>query len=152
MPARPELEGAYRTTALVCGAVVAATVVYAVVVEVIRASFEPFEGFAPSPGLAFLRYGLYGLGFGHGLVIEVMRRHVLASLPRDPTAALGRLRTSAIATAALAEAAAVYGLVLFLLAGAASDFYLLVAWSLALQLVYFPRRERWAERLRGLGQ
>jgi hypothetical protein len=49
---------------------------------------------------------------------------------------------------ALAEAAAVIGLVLFLLAGRRLDFYLLAGWSLLLQLFHFPRYERWEEAAR----
>jgi hypothetical protein len=47
--------------------------------------------------------------------------------------------------ASLAEAAAVLGLVLFLLAGRRADFYLLASWSLLLHLFHFPRYERWEE-------
>jgi hypothetical protein len=61
---------------------------------------------------------------------------------------LARLRTGAITAASLAEAPAVLGLVLFLLAGRRQDFYLLAGWSLLLHLFHFPRRERWEEAAR----
>jgi len=61
---------------------------------------------------------------------------------------LARLRTGALVAAALAEVPAVLGLVLFVLAGRRADFYLLAGWSLLLQLVHFPRQERWEEAAR----
>jgi len=61
---------------------------------------------------------------------------------------LPRLRAGALVTAALAEVPALVGLVRFVLTGRSWDFYLLAAWSLLLQLVHFPRRERWAEAAR----
>jgi hypothetical protein len=53
-----------------------------------------------------------------------------------------------MAGAALAEASAVLGLVLFVLAGRRQDFYLLAGWSLVLQLAHFPRYARWEEAAR----
>jgi hypothetical protein len=50
--------------------------------------------------------------------------------------------------AALAEAPAVLGLVLFLLAGHRADFYLLAGWTLLLHLSHFPRYERWEQETR----
>jgi hypothetical protein len=57
----------------------------------------------------------------------------------------GRLVTTAVITAALAETPAILGLVLFMVFGLRADFYALLALSLALQAVYFPRLDGWRE-------
>jgi len=41
-------ETAYRVATIICGAMAASTVLYALVVAVISVSQAPFEGFAPS--------------------------------------------------------------------------------------------------------
>ena len=50
--------------------------------------------------------------------------------------------------ASLAEAPALLGLVLSLLAGRRQDFYVLAGWSLLLHLFHLPRLERWEEAAR----
>ena len=61
---------------------------------------------------------------------------------------LVRLRAGALVVAGLAEAPAVLGLVLFLLAGSRQDVYLLAGWSLLLHLFHVPCFERWEEAAR----
>ena len=82
-----------------------------------------------------------------GLAIPFVRRAVEAA-PGARGSVLARLRTGAVTAAALAEAPAVLGLVLFLLGGRRVDFYLLAGWSLLLQWFHFPRYERWEEAVR----
>jgi hypothetical protein len=138
-----ELRRTYRETAIVCGAMVASVLVYAGAVELLRMRLPP-GGAAPGVNADLLRYAFYLLAGVDGLAIPFVRRAVEAR-PGDRASVLARLRTGAVAAAALAEAPAVMGLVLFVLSGRRPDFYLLAGWSLLLQVVHFPRQERWAE-------
>ena len=129
-----------------CGALVASVLIYAVAVEVLRTRLPP-GGAAPGVNADLLRYAFYLLAGIEGLAIPFLRRAVEAA-PGDRASVLARLRTGALVAAALAEAPAVMGLALFVLAGRRSDFYLLAGWSLLLHLVHFPRQERWEEAAR----
>jgi F0F1-type ATP synthase membrane subunit c/vacuolar-type H+-ATPase subunit K len=140
------LETAYRIAAIICGAMAASTVLYALVVAVISVSQAPFEGFAPSPQPSILRTALWTLALVEAGLIGLVRRALLARSRSEGAAAQGRrLITTAVVTAALAEVPAIFGLVLFMLAGLRGDFYALLALSLALQAVYFPRLDGWRE-------
>jgi len=133
----------YRETAIVCGAMVASVLIYAVIVEVLKPTLPP-RGAGAAINADLLRYAFYLLAGVEGLAIPFVRRAVEGP-PRDRASVLARLRTGALVAAALAEASAVMGLVLFVLAGRRADFYLFAGWSLLLQLVHFPRQERWEE-------
>ncbi|HEX2499953.1 MAG TPA: hypothetical protein VHO73_00750 [Methylomirabilota bacterium] len=144
MEGSEDLRRTYRETAIACGAMVASVLIYVVVVEVLRARLPPGGA---GVNIDVLRYVFYLLAGVQGLAIPFVRRTVEAG-PRARGSVLARLRTGAITAASLAEAPAVLGLVLFLLAGRRQDFYLLAGWSLLLHLFHFPRRERWEEAAR----
>jgi hypothetical protein len=143
------LEAAYRNAAITCGAMVASTVLYAVVVAGISLTQAPFDGFA---GEAFagrlepsgLRVALWtGAVFEAGL-IGILRRTLLArSRAGGVSAQARRLTRTAVITSALAEVPAILGLTLFMLSGLRGDFYALFALSIALQALYFPRLDGW---------
>jgi hypothetical protein len=140
------LRRTYRETAIACGAMVASVLVYAVVVEMLRTRLSPGGGGA-GVDADLLRYGFYLLAAVAGLAIPLLRRPAEAG-PAVRENVPARLRAGALVTASVAEAPAVLGLVLFLLAGRRQDFYLLAGWSLLLHLFYFPRYERWEEAAR----
>ena len=140
------LETAYRIAAIICGAMAASTVLYALVVAVISVSQAPFEGFAPSAQPSILRTALWTLALVEAGLIGLVRRALLARSGSEGAAAQARrLITTAVVTAALAEVPAILGLVLFMLWGLSGDFYALFALSLALGAVYFPRLDGWRE-------
>ena len=140
------LETAYRIATIICGAMAASTVLYALVVTVISVSQAPFEGFAPSAQPSTLRTTLWAVALVEAGLIGLARRSLLARSRSEGAAAQGRrLITAAVVTAALAEVPAILGLALFMLSGLRGDFYALLALSLALQAVYFPRLEGWRE-------
>ena len=141
-----DLRRTYRETTIVCGAMVASILIYAVVVEVLRTQLSP-GGVGAAAEADVLRYAFYLLAGVGGLVIPLIRRTVEAG-PGTRGSALARLRAGALVTASVAEAPAVLGLVLFLLAGRRQDFYPLAGWSLLLHLFHFPRYERWEEAAR----
>jgi hypothetical protein len=136
----------YRETAIVCGALVASVLIYAVIVEVLKPTLPP-RGAGADINADLLRYAFYLLAGVGGLAIPFGRRAVEAG-PWVRGSVLVRLRTGAVVAASLAEASAVMGLVLFVLAGRRADFYVFAGWSLLLQLVHFPRRARWEEAAR----
>ena len=140
------LETAYRIAAIICGAMVASTVLYALVVEVISVFQAPFEGFGPSTQPSILRTALWTLGIVEAGLIGLVRRALLARSRSEGAAAQARrLISTAVVTAALAEVPAILGLVLFMLSGLRGDFYALLTLSLALQTIYFPRLDGWRE-------
>lgn len=144
MDGHQDVRRIYRETAIVCGAMVASVLIYAVVVEGLRGRLPPGgagAGLVPD----VLRYALYVLAGVEGLAIPYARRAAEAVVRGH---VLARLRAGALVAASLAEAPAVLGLVLFLLAGRREDFYVLAGWSLLLHVVHFPRVERWEEAAR----
>jgi hypothetical protein len=82
---------------------------------------------------------LAGLG-----LTRVVQRAVFANQ------ALPVLTSAAVVALAQCEAIAVYGLVLFLLAGRVRDYYMFAALALVGFALYFPRREAWAEQARAM--
>ena len=122
------------------GALLASLGTYAFVVAQIQRTHAPFAGFAPGVPHDPLR-----LVFAALALARVVQRSVLANAALPP---LGRLRTAAIAALALCEAIAIYGFVLFMLAGRASDYYVFAALALVGFVLYFPRREAWEARAR----
>jgi hypothetical protein len=147
MDGHQDVRRAYRETAIVCGAMVASVVMYAIVVEVLRARLPP-GGVGAGLTTDVLRYAFYLLAGVQGLAIPVARRWAETGAASPKSSVLSRLRTGALVAASLAEAPAVLGLVLFLLEGRRLDFYVLAGWSLLLHLFHFPRLERWEEAAR----
>ncbi len=140
------LKKAYRTTAIIGAGMIASLFIYAIVVEVMKFQHRPLAGFASYPEIQILRYIFYGLAVFQLWVMRILQRSLLKKAPTDDLQALAvGLSTSAIVTYALCETPAIYGLVLFLLAGLCKDFYVLLAYSLGLLLFHFPRYSRWEE-------
>lgn len=140
------LETAYRIAAIICGAMAASTVLYALVVVAISVTQAPFEGFAPRFQPSILRTALWTMAVIDAGMVGLVRRVLLARSRSEDTAAQARrLVSAAVVTAALAEMPAILGLVLFMLSGLGGDFYALLALSLALQALYFPRLGGWRD-------
>jgi hypothetical protein len=140
------LEAAYRNAAITCGAMAASTLFYAGVVAVISVFQAPFEGFAGPSQASPLRLALWTVAALEAGLIGVVRRALLSRARAESAATqAGRLVTTSVITAAMAEMPAILGLVLFMLFGLRADFYALLAISLALQAIYFPRLEGWRE-------
>ncbi len=141
------LEAAHRNATIICGAMAAGTVLYALVVVAISLSQAPFEGLGGPAGPSFLRVALWTAAVAEAGLIGLARRALLARSRGEAAAAQARrLITTSVITAAFAEVPAILGLVLFMLWGLSGDFYALLALSLALQTIYFPRLDGWRER------
>ncbi len=140
-------EAGYRNAAIICGAMAASTLLYALVVAAISLSQAPFEGFGGPAQPSILRVVLWTAALAEAGLMGLVRRALLArSRGADAAAQARRLITTSVVTAAFAEVPAILGLVLFMLWGLTGDFYALCALSLALQAIYFPRLDGWRER------
>lgn len=144
---RDELPKACRTAQMIGVAMLVSLGLYALVATLIQKTREPFAGFAPGAPHDLLRWIFVALALAGLGLVRVIQRPILANaaipLPN-------RLTTATIVALAQCEAVAVYGLVLFLLAGHASDYYLFAAVALVGFALYFPRRESWEQQAREL--
>ncbi|MBI2561835.1 MAG: hypothetical protein HYW08_05445, partial [candidate division NC10 bacterium] len=103
----------YRISRTIGAAMIASLLAYAAVVEMIRARFAPFEGFARFPQWEVLRYAFVGLAVADAVLIRIVKARFLAA------------RSAAV--------------VLFVVAGSAVDFYFFLVLSLLLFGIHFPR-------------
>jgi len=142
-----ELAKACRTAQVIGVTMLVSLGLYAFIANVIQKIREPFAGFAPGAPHDLVRWIFVALALAGLGLVRVVQRPILANaaipLPN-------RLTAAAIVGFALCEAIAVYGFVLFLLAGHASDYYLFAAIALVGFALYFPRRESWEEQARAL--
>jgi len=147
-----ELRKLYRTTVFIGLAMMASLVVYYIVVAVIESRNEQFSGYAPVPQNVFtiLRYVLLGMTAVEFFIIRVLNTAMLsAKIPNASAAApISLLMSASVVTFALCESVAVYGLVLFLIQGSTTDFYLFLMISLLFFTVYFPKYSKWEEWVR----
>lgn len=141
------LKKAYLSAAIAATGIIFAIVLYTVLVEFLRGSGAHKPPLAP-PAAYAAKYALYIAGLSALAALKLMSAKLGAKMP-TPEDTLKALTTLAIVKAALCEVPAVAGLVLFLLAGFRADFYLLVVFSLALEIYHFPRLGQWEERIRG---
>ena len=103
--------------------------------------------------IELLAYVLYGLALLPFIVPHLIKRHVIATAPQEGQDVLViRLRTATFLSYAMSEAPAVFGLVLFFLAGLITAFYALWFVSLLSMLLQFPRLRSWEELARRAGR
>jgi hypothetical protein len=141
---------AFRRTVFIVATIFATIVAYAVLVEVLRAALKPFHGFSQIPLGRFQTVRLlgYGLAILAIVFLRLIRGRLLRVRAGEPApAVLMRLMRTAILTSVLAEWPALCGLILFLLLGLTRDFYILLAVSLVVEFMFFPRRAAWDEIL-----
>jgi uncharacterized membrane protein YfcA len=149
MDIRDELRIHLKSATLIATAIIASLVVYLGLVELLRAMYRPFCGFATIANIQQLRYAVFGATVAVIVLIRLLRPRLLRKAPReDAKTALHRLQRAAIMTMVLGEIPGILGLGLFLLSGYNIDFYALVFASLFLVFIYFPRRTAWEEWLR----
>jgi hypothetical protein len=146
-PPRDELAKACRTAQMIGGALLVSLGLYVVVIDQIRRTRAPFGGFAPAVPHDLLRWIFAALALANLGLARALQRSILANAALPP---VGRLLNAAIAALALCEAIAIYGFVLFILAGRPSDYYVFAAVAVVGFVLYFPRREAWEERARAM--
>jgi hypothetical protein len=140
-----DLEQSYRATVIMAAAMGFSVLLYAGIVELLH-RLMPSPPLAEPGMLESLRQILRGLALVHLVALAWLGRRSKAS---EGTRAvrIQRLRALALVGLALAEAIAIYGLVLFLLSRVPQDFYFLLLLSLLGFALAFPRRDRWREAL-----
>lgn len=148
-----DLRKAYKTTVIIGLAMMASLLIYTIVVENIKKHYDPFGGFAPMPNdtAATLRYALLGLAIAEFFLIQLLNKIILSSkVPIQKTPGTGqfgpevqKLMSAAIVTFALCESVSIYGLVLFLIQGNSTDFYLFLLISLFYFSISFPKYSTW---------
>jgi hypothetical protein len=123
-------------------ALIGSVFLYAGVVEVLKRTLAPFAGLAAlaSSQALTLKYLFVALAIGDFFLIKFMQKILGA---RSVT----QLMQAAIVTFALSEAVAVLGLVLFLLAGQAMDFYTFMFLSLFYFWFFFPKYQDWEAQI-----
>ena len=153
--------GQYHRMATVIGyGMIGTLLIFAAVVETLKAmNYEP-GGFLPPSALEILRYFLLGITLIEFFMIRIVRKMILSGggrvsgLPKQGDPLLSKVQklfTAAIVTFAFCESAGIYGLVLFIIGGSSFDFYLFVFLSLALFAVYFPKYSQWEEWVNSTG-
>jgi hypothetical protein len=149
MDIRDELRIHLKSATLIATAIIASLLIYLGLVEVLRAVYRPFRGFATIANIQQLRYVVFGAAAAVIVLIRLLRPQLLRKAPgEEAKTALHRLQRAAIMTLVLGEIPGILGLGLFLLSGYNIDFYVLVFASLLLIFMYFPRRTAWEEWLR----
>ncbi len=146
---RTDWRQAFRTAVLIHVAIVAAVLLYAVMLEVLKATLRPMPRLAGGMDVQVLRYLFYGLAVAAVIAVRLVNRSALKGRPGEPYPEfLQRLSRTAIIASILCEAPAGLGLVLVFLTGVLRDFYYLLFVSLFLAFMYFPRRRDWTEIIR----
>lgn len=140
------LRKAWLAAAIAAGAIISAIFIYALVVEIVSRAGS-FKAPVTGTAAAAVKYALYLLSVGAVFSLRVIRPAMEA---RKETAAqaLTALVKEAAVTAAVCEAPAFAGLMLFFLTGGYWDFYLLASFSAALELFFFPKYRVWEEKIR----
>jgi hypothetical protein len=115
---------------------------YAAVVEVLKRVLAPFPGLAAlTPDQTqMVKYLLVAVALADFFLIKALPR-ILGSRSVE------QLASTAIVTFALCESVALFGLVLFLLAGNAMDFYTFMFLSLFYFWFFFPKIKDWEAQL-----
>ena len=136
------LKARYLAVNFIGLAMIAAVFVYAGVVEIIKWQLAPFAGFAKiDPRTAdLLKYVFLAVAAAQYGAIRVVQKIV-------PARSVDHLPQAAVITFALCESVALLGLVLFLLAGNAMDFYIFMMISLGFFYLFFPKYGQWEERV-----
>jgi hypothetical protein len=142
------LRGAIRPAQVLAWTLLAGLPVLLAFEELLRSRFRPFLGFARLSDRLSFRYGFYLAAAAAIVVIRVLNAAGLRrKKPVSPEAHLGRLKTMALLTLAVADAPALLGFALFLAGGYNLDFYILMFVSLVLLFMYFPRPRAWEAHL-----
>ena len=144
-----ELAKACRIAQVIGVALLVSLGLYAFAVNQIQRIHAPFAGFSPGAPLDLLRWILAAVGLATLGLVRVLQRIILANAALPP---VRRLHSAAVVSLALCESVAIYGFVLFMIAGRASDFYVFTALALVGFVLYFPRLETWRERARAVEQ
>jgi len=148
-----ELKKRWQITALISAAMMASVLAYLLVAGILERSGNFPASPVPGDQMRMLRIVIFVIAIGDGLFSFIIKGFLLkgADIPQGVSENLivpvlaQKLQTSTIVVMAFCESVAIFGLVLFILTGGSTDFYILLALSLALMAVHFPRLDKWRE-------
>lgn len=144
-----ELRRAFRLSVIICAAILATLILYAVIIEILKYELKPMRGLLPAPALVTFRYIFYAAAIVVILLIRFFARSLLKRAKEDALRqAIQNLSRAAVITCLLGELPALLGFVLFLFSGSSRDFYPLLFVSFFLEFMYFPRIRNWEEILK----
>ena len=144
----------YHKMATVIGyGLMGSLLIFAAIVETLKATAFEFGGFLSPSFLDLLRYLFLGLAVVEFVAVWMIKNLILKKGrvsglmgQGDPLLSkVQKLFTAAIVSLAFCESVAIYGLVLFIIGGISLDFYLFAFLSLIFFAVYFPRYSQWEE-------
>ena len=144
----------FRRTVAIGAAICVSLLAYAALVEIMRAVMKPFHGALPVPlgKVQTVRIAIYGVAVAVLIAMRLARGRLFRAAPGEaPKTILMRLMRMSVLTFVLAEIPALLGVLLFFATGLTLDFYILLAVSLVLEFMYFPRRAQWEEHLSRYG-
>jgi hypothetical protein len=143
MELQAELKEAYERSVNLSWAMVAALLLLPIIVEIMRMGYVSFSGFAPQSADRIGDF-VYGLAIVLPLCVRSLRKAILKRSKSSDVPTLARKMLTATAVSILAaETPALLGLLMFLLGGVYREFYIALAFSLLVILVYFPRQYQW---------
>ncbi|GEM_PF-6281668 len=138
------LKERFNRAALAAAATVAALFICAAAVEWVRSAYAPFHGFASYGWFPRLQTFLYLSAMFNILLIRyVVMRIYIAPGVADMETILRRLFNADVASMLLSVLPGLYGLILFLLSGDVTDFYMLFGLSVIYCMIYLPRYKKW---------
>ena len=146
-----DLRKAYRTTKLIGLSMLGSVLMYAALVELIRARIILFDVPAPGPFIATTKTILFVLSAAYFFLIPFIEGSIRSRVhsrsnaggQSSGTADIQALMTAAVVTFALCESVGVFGLVLFLLGGGSTDVYVFLLISLSFFSFFFPKYGAW---------
>ncbi len=129
---------------LVSAAIIVSLVICVALVEWIRITSAPFNGFKDYDWIPRARTFFYLMAMFNILLIRyVIMRIYIAPGSVDFRSVVNRLSKAGIVSMLISELPCIYGLMLFLLAGDHIDFYLLFGLTVIYCAIYFPRHKSW---------
>ena len=148
------LKKAHKSVILIGIAIMAGLFVFPAIVEIIKIHNSPFKGFFSGWDSYMLKYLFLGITIAEYPLIKVITDNILGKKQTDNTGdnteiasplKIQKLVSLSIIKYLLFESIAVFGLILFLIAGKTTDFYLFMFLSLTFFILDFPRYSQWEE-------
>lgn len=134
----------HRIAALIGYSIFGAMAFYLILEELIRSKMAPFYGLYHTKNLQTLRYLFYGLSAASVIIARLLQSLLLKKRPGDTALdLLNKLHRTSLIVVVMSELPALFGLVLFLMAGLNRDFYVLLGISVVVLFIFFPRRQAW---------
>lgn len=155
---KDQLRNGHRTAIAVGIGVIGILLAIGVAIEFSGNNDALFKGLIPPSQVAVLRYVFLGLAAGVFFMIRAFRNFILSrpiSLPiPEPEGVFSEpiqvLIETSVTTYVLSVLVGLFGLVLHLLTGHRSEFYLFFVLALTLLAIYFPRYGEWEEWIKGV--